>query len=176
MQGFSPIITTASPKNSALLKALGATHVLDRALSPDALRAALPATPITYVYDAFGRGRDAQRLGYSVLASGGAFVSVIPFDDGTLTDLVEESERKGEGKRIARTRASYTFSGNGELGVEIFKRLTGWLESGVIVVRPSRIALRCKAGADGAVSLCSRAGWRSSRAGSRGSRWGARGC
>ena len=173
MQGFSPIITTASPKNSALLKALGATHVLDRALSPDALRAALPATPITYVYDAFGRGRDAQRLGYSVLAPGGAFVSVIPFDDGALTDLVEESEGKREGERIARTRASYTFPGNGELGVEIFKRLTGWLESGVIVVRSSRITLRCKVGADCAV--CSGAGWRSSRAGSRGSRRGARG-
>ncbi|KAM5539563.1 hypothetical protein V8D89_006672 [Ganoderma adspersum] len=135
--GFSPIITTASPKNTALLKALGATHVLDRALPPDALRAALPATPITYVYDAFGRGRDAQRLGYSVLAPGGAFVSVIPFDDGALTDLVEESERKGVGKRIARTRASYTFPGNGGLGIEIFKRLTGWLGSGAIVVRPS---------------------------------------
>ena len=50
------------------------------------------------------------------------------------------SERRGEGKRIARTRASYAFPGNGELGVEIFKRLTGWLESGrlwyVLVASP----------------------------------------
>ncbi|PIL26580.1 hypothetical protein GSI_12338 [Ganoderma sinense ZZ0214-1] len=142
MQGFSPIITTASPKNTSLLKSLGATHVLDRALSPDALHAAVSstvpvATPITYVYDAFGRARDAQRLGYSVLAPGGAFVSVIPFDDGALTDLVEESARRGEGKRIARARASYTFPGNGALGVQIFRRLTGWLESGAIV--PSRL-------------------------------------
>ena len=122
MQGFSPIITTASPKNSTHLASLGATHVLDRALGPDALRAALAAvgpTPITYVYDAFGRARDAHRLGYSVLAPGGAFVTVMPFDDGTLADLVEESARKGEGKRVVRTRASYRAPGNEALGEEI---------------------------------------------------------
>ncbi|PIL26592.1 hypothetical protein GSI_12350 [Ganoderma sinense ZZ0214-1] len=79
--GFSPIITTASPKNTSLLRSLGAAHVLDRALSPDTLRAALSesttvtaaaAAPITYVYDAFGHSCDAQLLGYSVLAPGGA--------------------------------------------------------------------------------------------------------
>ncbi|PIL26604.1 hypothetical protein GSI_12362 [Ganoderma sinense ZZ0214-1] len=162
MQGFYPIISTASPQNSALLLSLGATHVLDRTLAPDALRAALasivPATaanpgPITYVYDAFGRGRDAQRLGYSVLAPGGAFVTVIPFDDSSLTDLVEESARKGEGKRVARARAGYTVSGNGALGVEIFKRLTGWLESGAIV--PSRLEV-VPGGLSGVAEGCKR--------------------
>ncbi|KAI1783462.1 GroES-like protein [Ganoderma leucocontextum] len=104
-------------KNEAFLKSLGAMHVIDRALSHDEIRAALPTnTPVTYVYDVFGRGRDhPQRLAYS--------------------DLVEESEQKGEGKRIAR--ASYSFPGNRELGVEIFKRVTGWLETGAIV--PSRV-------------------------------------
>ncbi|KAM5539558.1 hypothetical protein V8D89_006667 [Ganoderma adspersum] len=110
---------------------LGATHVLDRALAPDALP---PTAPITYVYDI----RDVQRLGYDVLAPGGAFVSVMPFDDGALADLVEGSawNVKGKGKRVARVRASYVCPGNMKLGVEIFERITstGWPETGVIVL------------------------------------------
>ena len=33
LSGFSPIITTASPRHTARLQALGATHVVDRALA-----------------------------------------------------------------------------------------------------------------------------------------------
>ena len=77
-----PIITTASPKHTASLKSLGATHIVDRTLSPAEITAALPALtggkPIEYAYDSFGRDRDAQRLGFEVLAPGGAFVTVNP--------------------------------------------------------------------------------------------------
>ncbi len=138
MQGFSPIVTTASPKHTAFLQSLGATHVLDRALSSDEIRAALPAltagAPIQYVHDSFGRDRDAQRLGFGVLAPGGAFVTVNPHNAEFLADLVEESEKKREGKRIARAFASYAIPGNVTLGNEMCSRLAGWLEAGVIVV------------------------------------------
>lgn len=138
MQGFSPIITTASPKHTAYLQSLGATHVLDRSLPSSDLRAALSTLTggkqIQYVHDSFGRDREAQRLGFSALAPGGAFVTVNPRDHEHIADLVEESEKRGEGKRVARAFGSYEVPGNGKLGDEIFSRLTGWLESGAIVV------------------------------------------
>nr|VWP00375.1 Peptidyl-prolyl cis-trans isomerase (PPIase) (EC [Ganoderma boninense] len=141
MQGFSPIITTASPKHTAFLQSLGATHIIDRSRSSAEITAALPALtggkPIEYVYDSFGRDRDAQRLGFGVLAPGGAFVTVNPRDPEYIADLVEESEKKGEGKRVARAFGSYDIPGNGKLGDEIFSRLPGWLETGVLV--PSRV-------------------------------------
>ncbi|PIL26338.1 hypothetical protein GSI_12094 [Ganoderma sinense ZZ0214-1] len=141
MQGFSPIITTASPKHTAFLQSLGATHVVDRALSPAEITAALPALtggkPIQYVHDSFGRDRDAQRLGFTALAPGGAFVTVNPRNPEFIADLEVESEKKGEGKRVARAFGSYEIPGNGKLGDEMFGRLTGWLEAGVLV--PNRV-------------------------------------
>ena len=70
--------------------------------------------------------------------------------------------------------------------MEIFKRITGWLETGVIVVcyvspfRRVRVDfdLLVQEGARALMqflSLCSGAGWRSSLGGLRGSRQGARG-
>ncbi|OCH83815.1 NAD(P)-binding protein, partial [Obba rivulosa] len=53
--GFSPIITTASPRNADLLKALGATHVLDKNLSSEALRqevVEITSRPVEIIYDA----------------------------------------------------------------------------------------------------------------------------
>ena len=142
MQGFFPIVATASPKHAEHLKSLGATHVLDRALSPDEIRAALPALtggkPVQYVHDAFGQARDMQRLGFTLVAPGGAFVTVNPRDQEFLADLIEESEKKGEGKRVARAFGSYALPGNVKLGNEMCSRLKGWLETGEIVV--SRIA------------------------------------
>ena len=35
LQGFSPILTTSSPRHEAFLRTLGATHVIDRNLSTD---------------------------------------------------------------------------------------------------------------------------------------------
>ena len=56
LAGFSPIIATASPRNAALLKSLGATHVLDRALPTDAALAELAkltaGAPLGFAYDA----------------------------------------------------------------------------------------------------------------------------
>ncbi|TBU36384.1 GroES-like protein [Dichomitus squalens] len=141
MQGFSPIIATSSPRNASFLKSLGATDVLDRSLPPSDIKHALSSLaggkPIEYVYDAWGRDGESARVGYSVLARGGAFATVIPQELTDIADLVEESERKGEGKRIAQAWGSYNVPGNKELGEAIYKRLTGWLETGAIV--PNRV-------------------------------------
>ena len=100
---FCPIITTASLHNEGLLKSLGATHVLDRSLPPseikDKLSSLTGGKPIEFVYDAWGRDRESARLGYTVLAPGGAFATVIPQELKDLKDLIEESEKKGEGRR-----------------------------------------------------------------------------
>ena len=137
LNGFSPIIATSSARHSDWLKSLGATHVLDRSLPPseikDKLSSLTAGKPIEFVYDAWGRDRESARLGYTVLAPGGAFATVIPQELTDLKDLVEESEKKGEGKRVAQAWASF-WPGNEELGDEIYKRLPGWLETGAIVV------------------------------------------
>ncbi|KAI1783452.1 GroES-like protein [Ganoderma leucocontextum] len=135
MQGFTPIITTSSPQDQE--RGVPQVPRRDACHRPCALPRRDPRrAPHGRAGHAFGRGRDhPQRLAYSVLTPGGGFVTVNPHDDGALTYVVKESEQKGEGKRIAR--ASYSFPGNRELGVEIFKRVTGWLETGAIV--PSRV-------------------------------------
>ncbi|EJF58866.1 GroES-like protein [Dichomitus squalens LYAD-421 SS1] len=141
LQGFSPIIATSSLRNAEFLKSIGATDVLDRSLSPADIKNALSSLtggkPIEYVYDAWGRDRESARVGYSVLAPGGAFATVIPQELTDIADLVEESEKKGEGRRIGQAWATYDTPGNKELGEEIYKRLTGWLETGAIV--PNRV-------------------------------------
>ena len=45
LSGFSPIHTTASPHNISALTALGANHVLDRALVADTLLREVRACP-----------------------------------------------------------------------------------------------------------------------------------
>ena len=53
---FSPIIATASPHNEALLKSLGATHVIDRSLPASTIAAEVEkiadGKPVELVYDA----------------------------------------------------------------------------------------------------------------------------
>ncbi|EMD31448.1 hypothetical protein CERSUDRAFT_127335 [Gelatoporia subvermispora B] len=52
---FSPIIVTASPNHTSYLRSLGATHVLDRALAPNALLSQIAqitaGTPIEIAFD-----------------------------------------------------------------------------------------------------------------------------
>ena len=137
LNGFSPIIATSSARHSDWLKSLGATHVLDRSLPPTEIKDKLSSLtgdkPIEFIYDAWGRDRESARLGYTVLAPGGAFATVIPQELTDLKDLIEESEKRGEGKRVAQAWASF-WPGNEELGDEIYQRLSGWLETGAIVV------------------------------------------
>ena len=77
LSGFSPIITTASLHHTKDLEALGATHVVDRNLSGDALASEVNTiannAPIKYVVDSISTP-DTQKIGYDLLVSGGKLV------------------------------------------------------------------------------------------------------
>lgn len=80
LSGFSPIITTANPKNTDWLKSLGATAVLDRNLSHDDLIKEvkkLTNGELRYVYDAISSD-ETQKLGLDLLADGGKVAVVTP--------------------------------------------------------------------------------------------------
>ncbi|KAI1784383.1 GroES-like protein [Ganoderma leucocontextum] len=125
---FSPIITTASPHNTARLAALGATHVLDRALSPAALAAEIlriaAGAPIELVYDAISYP-DTQALGYEVLAPGGALVTTLPPS--------VPADKQTADKRIINVFGSVHTPANRTFGVELFSRLTELLRTGALV-------------------------------------------
>ncbi|KAI0737842.1 GroES-like protein [Daedaleopsis nitida] len=156
LQGFSPILTTASPgKHAALLRSLGATHILDRALPPAALLAeivqATGGAPLPYAYDAIAN-EETQNLAYDALAPGGALVGTAPRAAPILQSKVDRDAGAGA-KKIARPFASYGQPGNKALGEEVYKRLTGWLRDGVIV--PNRVEV-VPGGLNGIVEGCER--------------------
>ncbi|KAI0741851.1 GroES-like protein [Daedaleopsis nitida] len=143
LQRFAPIITTASPKHAEHLKSLGATHILDRALSPDALLAALRTltaeAPLVYAFDAIST-EETQSLAYSALAPGGALVATNPVSGLFPAVQVMVDRDRGAGhapKTIVRTSANLAIPGSKALGEEMFKRLTEWLATGVVV--PNRV-------------------------------------
>lgn len=131
LSGFSPIITTASPHNAAYLQGLGATHVLDRALSGDALRAAvkqITSAPIEFAYDAVS-GADTQTAGYELLAPGGAIVIV-------LANAVPEAKQTKD-RKIEHVFGNVNAPQNRALGRSLYAKLTGLLETGAI--KPNRV-------------------------------------
>lgn len=97
MSGFSPIITTASLHNTDLLKALGATHTLDRTQDEAALTASIRSITgdktLRYVLDAISVP-STQTLGYRIRADaeGGTLLVV-------LADAVMDEE-KAKGKKV----------------------------------------------------------------------------
>ncbi|KAF9812245.1 hypothetical protein IEO21_06285 [Rhodonia placenta] len=131
LSGFSPIITTASPHNAAYLQGLGATHVLDRALSGDALRAAvkqITSAPIEVVFDAVS-GADTQNVGYELLAPDGTMVIV-------LANAVPEAKQTRD-RKIQSVFANVNVPQNRALGRSLYAQLTGLLETGAI--KPNRV-------------------------------------
>ena len=129
---FSPIITTASPHNEALLKSLGATHVLDRSLPASTLAAEVAqlagGKPVELVYDAVSLP-DTQTLGYEVLAPGGVLVITNP------VQVPEDKKKAGDGKKIVNVFGVVHLPENWQVAVEQYKRLPEWLRTGAIVVR-----------------------------------------
>ncbi|KAI9000500.1 GroES-like protein [Trametes punicea] len=136
LAGFNPIITTASPRNIALLTSLGATHVLDRSLPAEDILLKLPGLtggkPLEFVYDAISLP-ETMPLAYQALAPGGALVIVLP-------DVIPaELKKEGDGKRIAYVFGNVHTPENRACGVEMYKRLTGWLAKGIIKPNPVEI-------------------------------------
>lgn len=134
--GFHPIIATASPHNATYLTSLGATHVVDRSLSHDQILSKLPeltgGKPIEFVYDAISLP-ETMPLAYQALAPGGALAIVLP-------DVIPaELKKEGDNKRIAYVFGNVHAPENRACGVEMYKRLTEWLEKGVIKVCQARI-------------------------------------
>ncbi len=134
LQGFSPIITMSSLKHADYLKSLGATHVLDRSLSPKAIATELQkltgGQPITYAYDAIA-DETTQHIAYDVVALGGALVlSNYPGQ----WILAEKVKRDGGAKKLAYPFADLQIPENKQLGVELYERLEEWLRSGIVVV------------------------------------------
>ncbi|KAI0324003.1 GroES-like protein [Cubamyces sp. BRFM 1775] len=144
LAGFNPIIATASVHNTSLLTSLGATHVIDRFLSAEAILAKLPeltgGKPIELVYDAISLP-ETMPLAYQALAPGGGLVIV-------LSDVIPaELKKEGDGKRIAYVFGNVHSPENRACGIELYKRLTEWLEKGIIKPNSAEVLSNGLAGA-----------------------------
>ena len=132
LAGFSPIIATASLRNTPLLQSLGATHVVDRNLSPAEILASLATLtegkPLEFVYDAISLP-DTQPLAYEALSPGGRLVI-------TLHDCIPAALKKeDDGKTIAHAFGNVNAPPNRACGEAMFTQLGGWLAKGDIKVR-----------------------------------------
>ena len=136
LSGFSPIVTTASLHNADFLKSLGATHVLDRKLPAETIKA--EATKIAgglfgVVYDAIAE-EDTLALGYALTVPGGDFAIILAHtpipgrDDAT-------------GKRVHEVRGWIQLPVNHELGASLLAASPKLLESGAIKVRRVSVLL-----------------------------------
>ncbi|KAG6873472.1 hypothetical protein C0995_015175 [Termitomyces sp. Mi166 len=125
LSGFSPIVTTASPRNEEHLKSLGATHVIDRNASHSAQTAEIRKIitgPVEIVFDAVSFP-DSQRLGYDLLADGGSLILVLPAIEG-----VKQTEKKTVTFVYGLWDAPYTRP----LGIQFHRKLTELLEESLI--------------------------------------------
>ncbi|KAF8072213.1 chaperonin 10-like protein [Lyophyllum atratum] len=130
LSGFSPILTTASPHNAALLKSLGATHVLDRHLPTPALASAIAqitSAPLKIAFDGVSLP-ETQQAGYDLLAEGGHLVLVLP-----------DEIKKREGKNVTAgfIYGVWELPNVRELGLVLHPKLSGLLEKGLI--KPNRV-------------------------------------
>ncbi|TFY64053.1 hypothetical protein EVJ58_g2887 [Rhodofomes roseus] len=131
LAGFSPIITTASLRNTESLKGQGATHVLDRTLPKDALVAEvkkITSAPVKVAYDAISEA-DTQNAAYTILAPGGALVLV----------LNESVENKTDDKRVVPVFGNTNVPANRKLGVSLYSKLTALLADGAVKPNPVEV-------------------------------------
>ena len=129
LSGFSPIIVTASLQHAEYLKTIGATHVIDRNVTRDALASEVNTitqnTPIKYVVDSISSA-DTQQSGYDLLASGGKLVISLAVAIKTTDD-----------KAIVHALGSATHPPNTELLRTLYQdNLERLLKEGAIKVEP----------------------------------------
>lgn len=128
LSGFSPIITTASLRNSEFLESLGANHVIDRKADvPTKVKEILGETPVELVYDAISE-KDTQQQAWDVLTPGGTLVLVSR----------EAFVDKNKGKTVIDTVFADLHSPElRQLGASLQSKLTHLLENGTI--KPNRV-------------------------------------
>ncbi|CDO74510.1 hypothetical protein BN946_scf184979.g65 [Trametes cinnabarina] len=135
LSGFSPIITTASLKNTALLKGFGATHVLDRNLSAAALReevAKIAGGPVLTVFDAIALP-ETQNAAFELLAPGGKLLLALP------PSLDEAKAKDAQGRTAFHVFGPIQYPHNEEFGKRLFAEVTALLAAGDI--KPLRVEL-----------------------------------
>ncbi|TBU30550.1 GroES-like protein [Dichomitus squalens] len=128
LSGFSPIVTTASLKNTALLQSYGATHVLDRNLSADALREEVKKIIGGYpsfVFDAVSLP-ETQAAGHGLLAPGGRLLVILP-----------QSVEATEGRTVTFSMSNVNLQRDPQFGVDLSKVIPVLLESNEI--RPLKV-------------------------------------
>ncbi|KAI0925499.1 hypothetical protein AcV5_008220 [Taiwanofungus camphoratus] len=133
LAGFSPIIATASPHNTTFLVSLGATHVLDRRLSSEAIReevSKITPLPIETIFDGASLP-DTQDAAYDLLAPGGCLVLV-------LFEKIDEA-KKTKDKRVEKAWGQVNAPENRAVGAGLYKKLPALLEEGAI--RPNRVEI-----------------------------------
>ncbi|GJE89916.1 zinc-binding alcohol dehydrogenase family protein [Phanerochaete sordida] len=126
LSGFSPIITTASPRHEAALKALGATHVVDRATPPTelpALARRLAGAPVLVAFDAIS-SRDTQNVCYDVLARGGQVVLALPSE-------IEKGKLTPE-KRVVEVFGNVHVPAQTPVGISLYRKVTELVANGDI--------------------------------------------
>ncbi|PFH50023.1 hypothetical protein AMATHDRAFT_75844 [Amanita thiersii Skay4041] len=130
LSGFSHIVVTSSLKHTSFLQSLGATHVLDRNASPDMLITEISKIvgSIKYVFDAISTP-ETQKLGYSLLASGGRLVLVLP-------DAVENKMAE---KGVSLVFGTVDNPVNQDALLLLYKNITGLLADGAI--KPNRVEI-----------------------------------
>ncbi|KAF5309202.1 hypothetical protein D9619_012811 [Psilocybe cf. subviscida] len=133
--GFSPIIATASLSNASYLQSLGATHVFDRGLSADDLKAqisAVTSVPIHHVFVTVAPP-PVQELGLQILDKGGRVAVIKP----------QPEIKSGDGKEVAGVAAFLRMPKNipllepffHDLAAELLKK--GIIKPNVIEVLPN---------------------------------------
>ncbi|KAL0573666.1 hypothetical protein V5O48_008295 [Marasmius crinis-equi] len=136
---FSPIITYASSKNTALLTSLGATHVIDRAVvSPSSL-----SSEVSKIIGGAGlktifvtvSDPETQEGGYACLAEEGTLIVITPPAPG-----IPQHGQQGEGgRKVCFIHGTATL--NREFARVLFgEKLQGFLENGVIVTDDGMIS------------------------------------
>ncbi|OCH89701.1 hypothetical protein OBBRIDRAFT_835630 [Obba rivulosa] len=127
LSGFSPIIATASLKNAILRKSLGATHVLDRNLSSDALLTEVGkltnGTPVEVIYDAVSLPTTLDSA-INAVAPGGTLIHVRP------GPIEEAKKAAAQGKRVVGVMADVNAPDRKKTGQSLYAKLPALLESG----------------------------------------------
>lgn len=130
LSGFSPIIATASPHNTAYLKSLGATHVVDRSAPLASSVQAITSEPISIVYDSISL-EETQTPAYDILAPNGKLIILL----GSTVEQEKLTEGEKQGKTLVWVFGSAYDETQREITLPLFKLFKEAFESGDLKVR-----------------------------------------